>query len=565
MAPLAVAGSFGLALVPSLASASTTAIGSAAGGAGVGAVAPALSARPAASSSQAPSTSAVAPRVQHVRTHTQQATGPNPDLGAGVGFGSASAFGLNVLPQVSGYTTPTGKLSVSVDWGDGQSSSYQNDLNHSFSHEYAGPGTFAVTVTVSDGEGDVSTIALGGQQTWGTEYTPYDPVRILDTRYGLGAPAAPVPAGGTLKLSVFGAGASDKPIPSNAVAVVLNVTATDESANGFLSVYNNETSYGGTVSWPGTSNVNFSAHENLPNLVVVPIGPDGLVDFRNGSSRGSTDIVADIEGYYTATTASRYVSINPARILDTRKGVGTGGKVAKIPANGNITLTVDGAKGSGIPGSGVTALAMNLTAVSGTRNGVITAYPDGQTLPAVSNLNYPAGGTAANLAMVPVGTGGKIVLHNNSAGAVDLIVDAFGYYTTAAVTGASAFEPYTVPFRYMDTREGKWTLPADQPYEVGGSYASTVTGLLFNATVTQPSGNGFLSLYPYDPKTPRAIPATSNVNFLTGQTVSNLSIATLSPVPDTSSQPPTYNFGLYLGGHGAAYIILDEFGQFQSK
>ena len=54
--------------------------------------------------------------------------------------------------------------------------------------------------------------------------------------------------------------------------------------------------------WPSgtaqqqTSNLNFQAGQNIPNLVVVPVGADGKIQLFNGSA-GSVQLVADVAGY----------------------------------------------------------------------------------------------------------------------------------------------------------------------------------------------------------------------------------------------------------------------------
>ena len=52
----------------------------------------------------------------------------------------------------------------------------------------------------------------------------------------------------------------------------------------------------------------------------------------------------------------------------------------------------------------------------------------GGARPTVSNLNFTAGQTVANLVIVPVGADGKIRLYNGSPGTVQLIADIAGYY-----------------------------------------------------------------------------------------------------------------------------------------
>ncbi|KJY44452.1 N-acetylmuramoyl-L-alanine amidase [Streptomyces sp. NRRL S-444] len=55
-------------------------------------------------------------------------------------------------------------------------------------------------------------------------------------------------------------------------------------------------------------------------------------------------------------------------------------------------------------------------------------YPHGVERPGVSNLNYRAGQTVSNLVVVPV-VDGQVTFFNN-AGAVDVIADLNGYFTS---------------------------------------------------------------------------------------------------------------------------------------
>ncbi|MBR7834957.1 hypothetical protein KDL01_16910 [Actinospica durhamensis] len=506
-----------------------------------------------------------------VRHHTS-AAGPNPTLGfTPVGF-DTSAYGVELLVAPTGLTT--GSATVTVDWGDSSAVTTQTVTSSTTSvtvdHEYSQLGAYTVTITINDGQGDSATQSATAF-TAGSEYTAYTPTRILDTRKGIGAPAAAVGAGKTLSLQVAGAGASGDTIPSGITAVVLNVTAVSPTANGVLTVYGDEDAYGDQETLPTTSNVNYKTGQNVPNLVIVPVGANGVVDFHNGGSKGNTQILADVAGYFTADqNTDKYVGISPARILDTRHGTGTG-KVAKIPANGSVTLTVAGSDNGTIPAAGVDAISMNLTVVNGTKNGVITAYPDGEaTVPTVSNVNYSAGQTIANMSIVKVGEDGKVVLYNNSSGTVDLIADANGYFSsTTTVATASAYLPFDSPERYVDTRatdnsspiEG--AVPTGTPIGVPIAEYSYETAEVFNATVVSPTGNGFLSLYPYNPSSASAVPSTSNLNYLTGQTVPNLAITELGSTLDPKYDG--YDFGLYLGGKGTSQVIVDWFGEFQDQ
>src|SRR6185312_11807564 len=90
--------------------------------------------------------------------------------------------------------------------------------------------------------------------------------------------------------------------------------------------------------------------------------------------------------------------------------------------------------------------------------------------------------------------------------------------------------------------------------------SSDEAAFVMNATVVSPTGNGFLSLYSFDPTNPNAIPGTSNLNYRTGQTVPNLAI--VAPGTNYDSDAGGYDVGLYLGGSGNAQVILDYFGEY---
>lgn len=101
-------------------------------------------------------------------------------------------------------------------------------------------------------------------------------------------PKAKVGQGGTVTLQVTGTAG----IPASGVtAVVLNVTATDPTAGSYVSVYPNGTTRN------GASNLNFTAGQTIPNLVIVPV-VNGKVSFYNNA--GTVDLIADVAGYYTS-------------------------------------------------------------------------------------------------------------------------------------------------------------------------------------------------------------------------------------------------------------------------
>jgi len=267
---------------------------------------------------------------------------------------------------------------------------------------------------LADEAGYFTTSATGA-----STYTAVGPVRAMDTRHGTGVPQAPIAAGSTATLQVGGATFGSVSVPSGITAVAMNVTAVNSTTNSDLMVYPNETAAGAPVSAPTVSNLNFSAGQTAANMVIVPVGADGKVVFRNGGTSGTLDAIADVAGYFTAGTAgAKYHPLGPARLLDTRSGLG---ESTAGPIGAQSTLTLP------LPAS-YSALVANLTVVSPTANGFLSAYPSNGTLPNVSNINFLTGQTIPNLAIIPSGSGVKFY-NASTGGSTQLIVDMAGYFS----------------------------------------------------------------------------------------------------------------------------------------
>jgi hypothetical protein len=275
---------------------------------------------------------------------------------------------------------------------------------------------------LADEAGYFTTSSAGGVST----YTAVGPVRAMDTRHGTGGvPLAKIPGGGAVSLQVggatFGTGADQVTIPSGITAVAMNVTTVDTAGNGDLTVYPDETSSGTSIPVPIVSNLNFTTGQTVANMVIVPVGADGVVGFYNGGgSSGSTDAIADIAGYFSSGTGgAKYHAIGPARLLDTRSGLGEDLDTGKaISSEGTLTLPLP---------SSYSAVVANLTVVSPSSNGFLSGYAAGGTLPLVSNVNFRTGQTIPNLAIVPSDSGASF--YYSGTGTTQLLVDMAGYFS----------------------------------------------------------------------------------------------------------------------------------------
>ena len=115
-------------------------------------------------------------------------------------------------------------------------------------------------------------------------------------------------AGGTLELGVAGVAG----VPSDPVAVVLNMTVVNARAAGFATVYPCG------QPRPTASNLNFVAGQTIPNVVIAKPGVGGKVCVFSDST---VDVLADVAGFFPAGSGFT-PSVNPTRILDTRNGIG---------------------------------------------------------------------------------------------------------------------------------------------------------------------------------------------------------------------------------------------------
>jgi subtilisin family serine protease len=331
-----------------------------------------------------------------------------------------------------------------------------------------------------------------------SKFNPLTPTRILDTRND-----APLGPGATRQVKVTGAS-----VPDTASAVIMNVTAVGPTAGSYLTVFPTG------ANQPLASNLNFPPGVIIPNLVVARVGSGGNVSLFN--AQGSVNVLFDLVGWY-GDTGDGYNAVTPTRILDTRDG--TGGNGGSLGPDSTRSVKITGA--GPVPASGVTAVAVNVTAVSPTAGSFLTVYPSGVARPTASNLNFPPGVIIPNLVVVKVGSDGNVNLYN-AQGSVDVIFDVVGWY---GPTGSS-YAPLP-PHRVLDTRDGTGTTAtrlgpnearAVKVAGVGGTPLSGVSAVALNVTAVSPSSGSFLTVYPSNV----ARPTASNLNFAPNQIIPNM-------------------------------------------
>ncbi|MGZ6986614.1 MAG: hypothetical protein ACXVKP_17085, partial [Ilumatobacteraceae bacterium] len=267
-------------------------------------------------------------------------------------------------------------------------------------------------------------VDINGWMATGSAFTAVSPSRVFDTRPGESPGAlrtvAKTPVGGSNGLEVQMTNLTGITPATGVGAVSLNVGVTNPVAAGFLTVY-----ACGTRQL--VSSVNYAAGETVSNAVIAPLSPTGTVCFY---SMANTDVVIDINGWFASGSA--YNPVGPNRLFDTRAGESPNAlrSVAPVKVGGSYILEVKVASLDGLtPSTGVGAVALNVVATNGTAAGFITAYACGAT-PFAANVNFAAGVTRSNLAIVPVSADGTVCFFANQP--VDIVVDLDGWFASAS-------------------------------------------------------------------------------------------------------------------------------------
>ncbi len=386
-------------------------------------------------------------------------------------------------------------------------------------------------------------------------FTPMTPTRILDTRPStrVNYPGAKPGAGASVPLQITNAKVST--VPATATAVVLNVTAVDATAAGYVQVFPTGRSVPGA-----SSNLNIErVGQTIPNTVIVPLGQEGFLTFY---TEAGTHLIADIAGYFVPTvgavSAGRYQSVTPKRVLDTRASVQLGYRGPKPAAGARVKVSVAVA---GSPSMAtVAAVVMNVTATEASVAGFVQVAPAGKLIAGqTSSLNLEqAGQTIPNLVIVPVSATGEVEFYTEQG--TNLLADVVGYFTNASAPAAmTGLFVAATPERILDTRSRRGA--GDYEAVDGGSVFKDFGGLdqwkpaavVLNVTATGTTVGSYIQVGNGNPGA-MATGAHSNLNMEAGQTIPN---AVISPIGSYENALEIYN-------DGASHLLADFAGWFTS-
>ncbi|WP_042404320.1 PKD domain-containing protein [Streptacidiphilus carbonis] len=426
---------------------------------------------------------------------------------------------LGVTVHADGSSSPFNLASCKLNFGDETPVVVQASNCEGGEHTYSKPGTYTISSTLTDIGGRTATAST--KVTVGPAFVPVGPTRVLDTRAGLGAPKARLGAGGVVRLQVNGAAGV-----ANASSVLLNLTVTDTTGNGFVTAYPD----GGVR--PTASGLNYRPGQTVANLVDVPVGANGIVDLYN--SAGPLDVIADVEGYNTVTPSSNgTILMNDAKtwgefrpVLDTRGNQGLP-KLGKVGPGASVTFSTLQTKNLGSYEYGATAVLLDITETNATASSYVTAYEPGTSRPNTSDLNFVAGETRSTTVVAPVDAQGRVSLFNQS-GSVDLLASVEGFYLPFGPTTDPVNAPMTpvTPVRVLDTRSGVGAHKApmgptsDLSFKVAGvdGIPAGATGVLVNLTAIDSTANGYLTAW----GDLTSQPGGSALNFMHGQITPSL-------------------------------------------
>jgi hypothetical protein len=309
--------------------------------------------------------------------------------------------------------------------------------------------------------------------TAGAAATATAPVRVLDTRSGVGSPAHRLNPGDTLALAVPAA------TQAGATAVSLNLTATDALGPGFL------TAWPCGQPMPATSVLNFVPGQTVANFVAVGLGSSGVCL----ASSASVNVVGDLMGWFTGSSDFRGAA--PTRLLDTR--------ATHDPLQAGTERHLSLSAGNGYNGS-TGGVALNITVVSPRTDGYVTVYPCGNR-PQASTVNFRAGEIIPDFTLVPY-TNGEICLFSFSD--TDVVVDSFGWSSSGGSLSLAS------PSRVLDTRSNVGaTTGAVGPSQMlslrvagRGGVPNDAAGVLLTITATDGTADGYVTAWPCDQPRP---------------------------------------------------------------
>ena len=346
----------------------------------------------------------------------------------------------------------------------------------------------------------------------GGDYVAVSPVRLVDTRTGVGTAAGRSGKSPLVTASIVGKTGTS--VAGQVKAVALNVTIAEPSQPGYL-----------TVAAAGSRPFDVSqiafVSATASSLIVTSASADGLIELRL-SEGASSHIIVDLLGYFLTARSPDHLSIvpepRPVTLVDTR-----------------TSIPIDPAKTTDVTLSQPQAGAiLGITATGARAPGYLTVF-GGATRPDTSAVNFGLGHDATALSIVTTSADRVVHIFNGSTATVHIVVFQLARLEAGTPSGALALNiegttaqagrsaPF--PFRTVDTR-GTATCQATP----GGGVSSISTifpkarALLVSITVVNASVASYLTAF----SGPGPAPSVATLNFDAREVRSNLAFVPVS-------------------------------------
>jgi hypothetical protein len=210
--------------------------------------------------------------------------------------------------------------------------------------------------------------------------------------------------------------------PSGPAVTVTGINPNTGPAAGGTPVTITGTNFqsGAAVSLGGTAATGVVFVNSGTVNAVTGAHTGGVVDVVVTNPNSQSGILKDGFAY----GGNSFFTVTPCRVLDTRSPNGPLGGPA-LSAGGARTFVIAGQ--CGIPSS-ARSVSVNVTITGPTSGGFLTIYPAGAPIPPTSTINFAAGQTRANNAVLSLGPAGDITAASGqSSGTVHFILDVTGY------------------------------------------------------------------------------------------------------------------------------------------
>lgn len=200
----------------------------------------------------------------------------------------------------------------------------------------------------------------------------------------------------------------------------------------------------------------------------------------------------------TPGATSAFQPLEPCRLFDTR----TAG--ARIGNHAAVVVSTVGR--CDIPAD-TTALALTVTVTQPSAAGFATVWPGDVARPSTSTVNYAAGETRANGAIIATGSDGTLAL--SSSAAAHVVVDVTGAFVAATGATSGRFVA-TTPTRLLDTRDrtGRLAVGGAITIPLPAGVPADATAVAVTIATSDSVGAGFFTAYP----TGAARPLSSSLN-----------------------------------------------------